>query len=203
MTRNADQAGYVYILTNRVNKVNLTLFAILWTLILAGGAYSQDGTGRKLFSTRFCTVFCEEGVDIKTVNKRLNLSFSDFYSPRGFKQRPDLSIEDMISDKIDAIFNRAEEILDMYPAKIHVAINIYKTQKELNEVYEGFFHEPNTAPSFYIYKTNAIYTVESAINENILAHEMAHCIIDHYFVILPPKKIQEMLAVYVDVHLKD
>ena len=109
----------------------------------------------------------------------------------------------MISDKIDAIFNRAEEILDMYPAKIHVSINIYKTQKELNEVYEGFFHEPNTAPSFYIYKTNAIYTVESAINENILAHEMAHCIIDHYFVILPPKKIQEMLAVYVDVHLKD
>jgi len=41
------------------------------------------------------------------------------------------------------------------------------------------------------------------LNENILAHEMGHCIIDHYFVILPPRKIQEMLAVYVDIHLQE
>ena len=91
----------------------------------------------------------------------------------------------------------------MYPSKIHVAINIYKTREGLDAVYEKFFNEPNKAKSFYLYKTNTIYTTEEAIAENILAHEMAHCIIDHYFVILPPKKIQEMLAVFADVHLKD
>ena len=91
----------------------------------------------------------------------------------------------------------------MYPPRIRVAINIYKRQEDLDKVYEEFFNEPNKAVSFYIYKTNTIYAVESQLNENILAHEMAHCIIDHYFVILPPRKIQEMLSAYVDLHLED
>ncbi|HAZ09622.1 MAG TPA: hypothetical protein DCY56_00740 [Candidatus Omnitrophica bacterium] len=180
----------------------LILIAIVYLSISAKSAYSQEENS-SVFSSKFCTVFYDNEVDLKRVNRRINLGFSNFYSPRKYSERAELSIENTLADKLDSIFNKAEEILDMYPAKIHVAINIYKTQKELNKVYEEFFNEPNTAVSFYIYKTNTIYTVESQLNENILAHEMAHCIIDHYFVILPPRKIQEMLAVYVDVHLKD
>jgi len=186
-------------------KVSFALFTIIYSFIFIDNLYpqQQEEAGRGIFSSRFCTVFYEDEVNLKTVNRRINLSFSNFYSPRNYKQKPDMSIEDILAGKMDAIFNRAEEILDMYPAKIHVAINIYKNQEDLNRIYEEFFNEPNTAVSFYIYKTNTIYTIESQLNENILAHEIAHCIIDHYFVILPPRKIQEMLAVYVDVHLKD
>ena len=180
----------------------LILIAIMYLSISAKSAYSQE-ENRNVFSSKFCTIFYENDVDLRKVNRRINLGFSNFYSPRSYKENPGISLEDMISDKFDTIFNKAEEILDMYPAKIHVAINIYKNQKELNKVYEEFFNEPNKAVSFYIYKTNTIYTIESQLNENILSHEMAHCVIDHYFVILPPRKIQEMLAVYVDVHLKD
>lgn len=164
--------------------------------------YAQEGE-KGVFSSGFCTVFYEDDVDIKKVNRRINPGFSDFYSPRGYRGNPDMSEEDMIAYKLDAIFNKAEELLDMYPAKIHTAINIYKTKEELDRVYEEFFNEPNTSVSFYIYRTNTIYAVESRLNENILAHEMAHCIIDHYFVILPPRKIQEMLAAYVDLHLEE
>ncbi len=183
-------------------KKHLILIVIIYLSISAKSVYSQE-ENRKIFSSKFCTIFYENDVDLRKVNKRINLGFSNFYSPRSYKESPGISLEDIISDKFDAIFNKAEEILDMYPARIHVAINIYKTQKELNKAYEEFFNEPNKAVSFYIYKTNTIYTIESQLNENILSHEMAHCIIDHYFVILPPRKVQEMLAVYVDVHLKD
>jgi hypothetical protein len=166
-------------------------------------AYAQEEDKWNVFSTRFCTVFYEKGAELKIINRRINLSFPDFYSPRSFKKEPGLAVEDIVSDKMDAIFNRVEELLDMYPARIHVAIYVYKNKEDLDGIYEEFFHEPNTAVSFYIYKTNSIYTTESAASESILAHEMAHCIIDHYFVILPPRKIQEMLAAYADVHLKD
>ncbi|MBI5050253.1 MAG: hypothetical protein HZC11_05095 [Nitrospirae bacterium] len=182
-------------------KLNILLF-IIFIVIPATTVYAQE-ENRRFFSSGFCTVFYYDDVDLKRVNRHLNLVFSNFYSPRNYKENPGTSIEDMISDKFDAIFNRAEEILDMYPSKIHVAINIYKKQEDMDKVYEEFFNGPNKAVSFYIYKTNTIYTIESQLNENILSHEMAHCIIDHYFVILPPRKIQEMLAVYVDVHLKD
>ncbi len=183
-------------------KKYLVLIIMLYLSISAKSAYSQE-ENRRFFSSKFCTVFYYDDVDLKRVNRRVNLGFSNFYSPRSYREDPGFSIEDILSDKLDAIFNRAQDILDMYPAKIHVAINIYKTQADLDRVYEEFFNEKNSATSFYIYKTNTIYIIEPYLNENILAHDMAHCIIDHYFVILPPRKIQEMLAVYVDVHLKD
>nr|MBU1328619.1 hypothetical protein [Candidatus Omnitrophota bacterium] len=183
-------------------KKHLILIAVICLFISAKSVYSQE-ENRSVFSSKFCTVFYDNDVDLKKMNRRIRLGFSNFYSPRKYGESSGLSMEDILSDKLDAIFNKAEEILDMYPAKIHVAINVYKTQKDLDKVYEEFFNEPNKAISFYIYKTNTIYTIETQLNENILSHEMAHCIIDHYFVILPPRKVQEMLAVYVDVHLKD
>ncbi len=183
-------------------KVIFILSIVFYISLAWNKGYAQE-EGRSVFSSKFCTVFYGNDVELKKVNRRLNLGFSNFYSSRSRKENPGISTEDIVAGKLDAIFNRAEEILDMYPARIHVTINIYKTQDELNKAYEEFFNEPNKAVSFYIYKTNIIYTVESQLTENILAHEMAHCVIDHYFVILPPRKIQEMLAVYVDVHLKD
>ena len=183
-------------------KKYLVLIIMLYLSISAKSAYSQEENSR-VFSSKFCAVFYYDDVDLKKVNRRINLGFANFYSPRSYRKNTGVSIDNILSDKLDAIFNRAQDILDMYPAKIHVAINIYKSQKDLDKVYEEFFNEKNKTVSFYIYKTNTIYTIESQLNENILAHEMSHCIIDHYFVILPPRKIQEMLAVYVDAHLKD
>jgi hypothetical protein len=174
---------------------------LAWTG-LAGRAYSQDQEW-DVFSTRFCTVFYEKGVSLEAINRRIKLRFSDSYNPRGFRRNAGLSIEEILSEKLDSIFAKVEDILDMYPSRIRLTINIYKTRSGLDEAYREIFNEPNQADSFYIHKTNTIYTLESDINQKILAHEMAHCIIDHYFVILPPRKIQEILAVYADVHLND
>ena len=38
---------------------------------------------------------------------------------------------------------------------------------------------------------------------NIIAHEMGHAIVDHYFAAIPPEKIRELLASYVDLHLAE
>ena len=182
--------------------VRILLICACFTLFLADVAYCYEAEW-DVFSSRFCTVFYEEGVNLKTVNRRINLRFSDFYNARRFRTKVDLSIEETVAEKFDAIFARVEDILDMFPSKINVTVRIYKNRNGLDAVYEEIFNEPNKAVSFYIYKTNTIYTTERDVKEGILAHEMAHCIIDHYFVILPPRKIQEMLAIYADVHLKD
>lgn len=182
------------------------LISFLASFSWPGPVFSQDEpeeAERRILTSRFCTVFYEEGVNLKVVSRRINLNFSSFYSLRNLRKKRDLSTEEILAEKLDSIFARVENILDMFPSKINVVINIYKSKDTLDNVYEEIFHEQNTVDSFYIYKTNTIYTTERVINEGILAHEMAHCIIDHYFVILPPRKIQEMLAIYADVHLKD
>ena len=183
----------------------ITLFIIV-SYIALDAAYSEElqGDEKGVFSTRFCTVFYERDINLKAINRGINLRFSDFYNPRKFTKISDLSIiEEILSKKFDVIFSRVQDILDMFPSNIHVTINIYKDKDGLDAAYEEIFGEPNTAISFYIYKTNTIYITESQIDEGILAHEMAHCIIDHYFVIIPPSKVQEILAAYADMHLKE
>ena len=51
---------------------------------------------------------------------------------------------------------------------------------------------------FYRFRDNTIYSYYKHIKTQILAHEMAHCIISNYFTIVPPIKSQEILAMYVD-----
>ncbi len=177
------------------------LFSMVLILSFSGAVLSQE-EGWNSFRGRYCTVLYEEGVNLRYVSRRINLRFANFYNP-GRHRNSGLSDSDVLGEKLDAIFSKVEDILEMYPSNISVTLKIFKHKHGLDAEYERIFDEPNRADSFYIYKYNTIYAAERYIREGILAHEMAHCIIDHYFVILPPRKVQEMLAVYADVHLKD
>ncbi|MCP3933600.1 MAG: hypothetical protein GY705_31420 [Bacteroidetes bacterium] len=39
------------------------------------------------------------------------------------------------------------------------------------------------------------------VHSGMIAHELAHAIIDHYLIIPPPKETAEILARYVDTHM--
>ena len=64
------------------------------------------------------------------------------------------------------------------------------------------FGKPGDFKAFYVYKYNTIYTSESDIEDSVIIHEMAHAIIDHYFSVIPPETVGEVLAAYVDAHLE-
>jgi hypothetical protein len=48
-----------------------------------------------------------------------------------------------------------------------------------------------------------LYACEEKVSEAVIAHEIAHCVLDHHFAATPPKKIAEMLAHYVELNLKE
>jgi len=104
---------------------------------------------------------------------------------------------------MDLLFERAKEILDMHPRIKKIKVRIFKNRKELNKEYRRIFKENKSLISFYIYKYNTIYTTESDISDSVIAHEMGHAIVDHYFAVRPPEKVRELLAQYVDLHLED
>ena len=57
--------------------------------------------------------------------------------------------------------------------------------------------------SFYAHKYATIYASEKTISDSVLAHEMAHAVVDNYFSVVPPRKLGDIMASYVDVHLDD
>jgi len=154
-----------------------------------------------IVETEFFTVFYPRGIDISRINRRINTRFIDMvslYSPPS-KRDP----EKLLAYKFDLIVKKVQSLLDMYPRGLHINVKIYETPEELPKIYTGILGRLNGLSSFYIHKEKTIYTTVKDISAEVLSHEIAHSIIDHYFVIFPPRKIQELLATYVETHLEN
>lgn len=99
---------------------------------------------------------------------------------------------------IDRLFQRIQIILDMPMPKLHVGIELHWDQQEISEAYRQTMGTGTDSQAFYSQATNTIHLQVEKLSIGILAHEMAHAILDHFFVIRPPPKISEMLCQYVD-----
>lgn len=108
-----------------------------------------------------------------------------------------------IARRLDGLLKRVKDILGMQPRNMHMNVYIFKNRKELIDEHQKIFGERKNLKSFYIYKYNTIYTTESDISDSVIAHEMGHAVVDHYFVVRPPERVREILATYVDLHLED
>ena len=105
--------------------------------------------------------------------------------------------------RLDKLYNRVQDVLDMHPKTPKITIKIFKYEDELNREHVKIFGKDGDLKSFYVYKYNTIYVSESDMEDSVIIHEMAHAIIDHYFSVIPPETVSEILAAYVDAHLEE
>jgi hypothetical protein len=82
-----------------------------------------------------------------------------------------------------------------------IVIRLYGTKQQLHAAYRTFHGRPCRLRAWYSYEENTIHVTVKDLHEGIIAHEMAHAIIDHYLVVRPPPATAEILARYVDTHL--
>lgn len=157
-----------------------------------------------IVESSYATIFVDRDVDLGSVVRRIDINFAR-YDPVEGKLFFDkgISDEERLANKIDIIVRKAKRILDMYPQAFHINIRVYESDGELWDIYEKIFGERKEYKAFYVHKFRTIYISLPNISEFILAHEIGHSIIDNYFIVLPPSKIRELLACYVDMHLKD
>ena len=139
--------------------------------------------------------------DLKKFNDKID------YGPgqsgfMGLFSRPDSNmLMDKIKKKSDSLFERAQEILDMRKAMQKVKIYLYSNKAQLHSAYYGIYKKKCRLRAWYLYQYHSIYINLEDLHEGILAHEMAHSIIDHYLITRPPGATAEILARYVDTHL--
>ena len=114
----------------------------------------------------------------------------------------EVTAQEEICRRLDKLYNRVQDVLDMHPKTPRIKIKIFKDRDELNNEFVKIFGKKGDFKSFYVYKYNTIYTSESDIEDSVIIHEMAHAIIDHYFSVIPPETVGEILAAYVDAHLE-
>lgn len=189
-------------------KISL-IATLLLCILSASGAYAQvtdiipqDEKEWTIAKSHLCTIHFRHDVNIDAVNKKIDTYKVDY----GLTAKPTRlgnDVKDIIAYKFDLILLKVQEILDMRPKDLHLKAKIYHGQNDLDKVYLEIFDEENKFIAFYVFKLNTLFASEEKISANVLAHEIAHCIIDHYFTVIPPKKIAEMIAQYADLHLRD
>ncbi|THB64559.1 MAG: hypothetical protein D6E12_14625, partial [Desulfovibrio sp.] len=114
-------------------------------------------------------------------------------------------VKTRLSKKVDSLFERAQVLLDMRRNMPQVVLLVYKDYVQVQSVFNTYFaNTPGTAPrSWYVFEYRSVYINLSDLFPGMLAHEMAHHIIDHYLQVRPAAGSAEMLAVFVEKNLFD
>jgi len=182
------------------------LFIIWWNfliLFLCGVVQGEASISitTQILETKYTFIHYQSLKDLKKFDKKVDYSPEEWGIKRLFSSSDSHDMIDKLKKKVDALYERVQEILDMRKKMKKVTINIYYNKKQLHAAYQEIYKKPRKIRAWYIYEYNAIYISVDDLHEGMLAHEMAHSIIDHYLTVRPPAATAEILARYVDSHL--
>ena len=161
-----------------------------------GAAFDKKAEGK------YVTVYYYSSADILHLEQLLNIRPSDKIIA-GESLHAKKSEEEKLAQMLDTLFLQVSDILEMHLYSLNTSVKICRNNSELNGIYEHLFNSSlGGRSSFYVYDVNSIYVSEEEFKKGIIGHEMAHAVICHYFVVPPPVKIQEVLAMYVEYSLR-
>jgi hypothetical protein len=104
--------------------------------------------------------------------------------------------------RVDDIMWKVQSTLDMHP-DIHITIRLHPDHESIKAAFRQFTVTGNVPLAFYSHRRKTIFVNVEGVTDGVLAHEMAHAVINFYFPVPPPAKMQEILAQYVDLHIWD
>jgi len=206
-----NKRTFVFNSLKKVLKIIIFATGCIFLLLPPGGmAFGEPSRDISWLSleTRHTIISYQSLEDLEKFNRKVEYFPGEWGITRLFFRSASDNLEDEITKKVDAIYERVQEILDMRKRTKKVTINIYSDEKQLQGTFlklrETAFRNYNTSSrirAWYIHKNNTIYLNNDGLHEGMLAHEIAHSIIDHYLLIRPPRISAEILAQYVEKHL--
>jgi hypothetical protein len=187
--------------SGRLAVEGLAFLAACLALSLFARPVMADGNGWLELETRNTVVRYSRAEDLTKLEDAIDYN-PDGFSIGGLFSSPGAQ-EAMgaVARKIDALFERVQEILDMRGKTAKVRINAYGDQARLHQAYREIAGGECRVRAWYIYERNTVFINVEDVNESMLAHELAHAIIDHFLAVRPPRATAEILARYVDEHL--
>ena len=114
-----------------------------------------------------------------------------------------VTVEDEVLAKLDTILEKAETILDMFPDNLHVTVVLLDDIKEVSQVYKQKYGKDVDHIAYYSLSEDTIYFSVKDARLRVVAHEIGHAIVDHYFDVQPPYHIHELMAQFVEKHISD
>jgi len=149
--------------------------------------------------SRYATIVYGSDDQLRRFNKEISLGSLSYL----LRDKKSVTIDDEARNKLDVLIERVETILSMYPKEVRFTLVLLPSDKEVQSIFRKKYGKDVDYISFYSPRDKAIYVSVKDIDIDVLAHEIAHLIIDLYYGIGTPQRIHEVLAQYVESHLKD
>jgi len=173
----------------------------LFKAILAGFIIFASAASAPAFElkTRYATVVYDHEELLRKFNKEVSLGSLSYL----LRNRKSITVEDEAGNKIDVLIERVETLLDMFPREMKFKIMLLPADSEVQKIYRSRYGAKVDYIAFYSPKEKTMFLSVDDIRIGVLAHELTHVILDHYFGVSPPAKVHEVLAQFVETHLKD
>ena len=185
----------------------IAILIALFSYVAAGSLFAaeiEDGFGSaSKIESRYFTIYYSKQIDISKLSQQLNITIADkILAGRNIDN--DIASEHGIAGMVDILYSLVGDMVDMHVYNFKGNIKICQDQAQLNKIYRNLFGQDllSYMVSFYVNDTSTIYISEESFRREVLGHEIAHAIMNHYFVVSPPVKVQEILAKYIEYQLR-
>ncbi|MBI9074483.1 MAG: hypothetical protein JEZ02_03650 [Desulfatibacillum sp.] len=184
-------------------KIVVLMWMSILVVCLTHSCWAVESDAWKTLETQFTKIQYLSQDDLKHFHDSLNFGPGKWSAKRIIESQGSSGLESSLKNKVDAMYERVQDILDMRPKMAAVRIRVLPDKKYLTREYESIYKARCNVRSWYLYEANTIYINSQDIHEGILAHEMGHAISDHFLVIRPPRVSAEVWSMYVEAHLFD
>lgn len=150
--------------------------------------------------SRYLTLKYEDKKILRDFNDELMLSRKLSYY---LSNKKIVTAEDEVLAKLDIIIEKAEIVLDMFPANLHLTVVLLPTSSDVALMYMKKYGKQADHIAYYSFKEDTIYISVDDTKLQVIAHEIGHAIVDHYFQVRPPYNIHELMAQFTEKHISD
>lgn len=187
-----------------IPKIRIVLALVMFLVITCElsllAEKCQGAGGKRIINTKHTILTFNSIDDVSIFNKSIKYNGRNS-SGIFFSSSNDERVEQDLVQKVDLLFEKVQLILDMRKAMRPVRIKVFSNRSELLKAYRKIFGDRGSARGWYVHEFNTVFLNARDVHEGMLAHELAHAIIDHYLEVRPPRATAEILARYVDKHL--
>ncbi|BDD87644.1 hypothetical protein [Desulfofustis limnaeus] len=166
------------------------LLCLLW-LDNAGAAYRSRYVGRLIYTS-------VEDLQEFNDNLRLTRQLSAMVA-----QKQPATIEEEVLAKLDIIIEKVEVVLDMFPNNLAISFHILPDRRAVSSVYRQKYNKQVDYLAYYSLSEDTVYFSAYDATIRVVAHEIAHAVIDHFFQVRPPYNMHELMAQFAEKHVTD
>lgn len=131
-------------------------------------------------------------------NLRLNRKLSSY-----IRKKNVVTVADEVMAKVDIIVEKVQVVLDMFPDKYHIHLVLLQDSGDVARVYKERYGKNVNHIAYYSLSEKTVYISVDDTRLRVLAHEIGHSVVDHYFEVRPPYNIHELMAQFAEKHVTD